>query len=1654
MRLESLLWQRRRFVRFSSAFLALCLPCLTAFQHAPAADATWAGGTGTQAWAEDTNWNPAAAPGATTGTANGDTATFNSNVAGTAITIDPSRNIKNITFGSAATGAITFGSAGANLGSALLLTSGGSFSTTLGNTATITVDAPLIIQPTSSTGAGSYTFSNNNAATSATTDTNANKIYLNGDISGGATTGTITLNFGGTAGNRSSDTSGNEVNGIISNGAAGAVAVNVATVNNQNGVWKFTNANNSYTGATTVSTGTLIFTSIANAGVNSALGAGSSIVMGSGVHLKYSGPSASTDRAISGNGSFYNTSSGTTLTLTGSVTLGFTFRGNGNFDVVSVLTGGSGVSRTDGGTVFLSNDNNSFSGNVSISDGAFRGATLFDSGVNSAFGKGSAVYLGQGSATVGRMEYTGVSTSSNRIFIMRNDSSGNTGRGVIDVTAAGQTLTLTGGVRVNNAASANVAELTFRGVGNGEFTGQIGGTASNPAASSALKVVKDGAGTWTLSGANTYGRETTVNAGILNIRNDAALGAVLSYETTPTAAAAGTTVANNATLQIQNDISVGAEQLTLSGNGFTGQSGALVNVSGTNSIAGDVILAANTTIGSDAGRLNLTSASALAGSGGSRTLTLAGAGDGSISAGLASTISNLTKNGAGLWTLGATSAHTGATTVNAGTLNLAGGISGTGLVTVNNTATLAAQGTVAGGLTLANGATLIVGNAEVAGSTGTLTVSGNLVLNNMTTLRYDLGTSSDLIVVNGALTLDGLLSVTKGAGFTTGTYKLMDYSGSITDNGLAFIANTVGYDATIAVDGANMDVNLVVTAIDGQYWDGADTAADGAVDGGSGVWTNAGNNWTNVDGSANTSWSAATPKVAFFEGAAGGTVTVQDAVAVAGLQFGKDYTLAAGGGSLQIATAATEFRVVSGVTATLEAPVTGAGGINKTGEGTLVFTAAPGGNTYTGTTQVSAGTLKLGTTNTLPVTGAMILGANTTTVGLINPAVALDLSTASQQLASLQVAVNNTTPSTVTIGAGQTLSITGSGGYKTGIASTAKAQTHVIFTGGGALVVSNASANFESGLQPSTTVIPGGDSPFDAGGNTNNSSTNLFDLSSFTANVNELRVGHGLNNTSTLTLSNTSNTITANTVNIANSANLNSGTGTLILGAGTNVISANAINIGVSKGNGIVKFASQTAGSAGAVVIGGKTGAAADITVGSSLGTGTAASPTGTLDLRGHLATVTADDLIIARRSSNGNGGTTGTVYFDGGTFTANKVEIGTMSGDGGSSGVPNAIANGQLIISGGTFTVNTGGSLTLATYANTNTYGIASGTLTISGGTFISNVDLLEGVTAGSTVTNTVSTLNLSGGTLDMTGHNIGSATETINNVNLTAGTLKDVGEVNGGAALTKTDTGTLALQGDNGFTGGITAAGGTLLVSNTPATSGSGSATGSGDVSIASGATLGGNGRITGNVALAAGSALAAGGNATTIAASAPPPGLGTDTGTLIIGGDLTVGANASLTFDLKTGGSHGLNATFDPVTNLLTGVSGTSTDGGNDRLVVQGTTSFDTSATITVTLGSGYTGGYQDTFDLVDWTGVTLPLSYYDDGDGTRSGGTADNAGYNLDLPDLTPYNSGWFWDVSQFGTTGVIAIVPEPSRAVLGFLGLAGLLLRRRRSSSVA
>jgi autotransporter-associated beta strand protein len=295
------------------------------------------------------------------------------------------------------------------------------------------------------------------------------------------------------------------------------------------------------------------------------------------------------------------------------------------------------------------------------------------------------------------------------------------------------TQTINAAVTLTSAQTWNAAtgNLVYGGnIGNGGFLLAVAGS-SNTTLSGVLSgsggLSNTGTGTVTLQGGNTYTGSTNISAGVLNIRNNTSLGTI----------AGGTTISSGATLQLQGTISVGSEPLNIRGTGASGQTGALVNVSGTNNYAGLITLAGPTTFSSLAGTLNMTNAGTITGA--TFGLTLTGAGQGSITSTIGTTTGSLTKSGTGTWTLMGVNTFTGATVVSDGTLTLApasgSALGFTSSIFVNSGATLVlgagnqikdtAPMTLAGG-TFARG-TFSEGSTNTAGvGTLSLTATSNL----------------------------------------------------------------------------------------------------------------------------------------------------------------------------------------------------------------------------------------------------------------------------------------------------------------------------------------------------------------------------------------------------------------------------------------------------------------------------------------------------------------------------------------------------------------------------------------------------------------------------------------------------------------------------------------------------------------------------------------------------------------------------------------------------------------------------------------------------------------------------------------------------------------------------------------------------------------
>jgi outer membrane autotransporter protein len=550
---------------------------------------------------------------------------------------------------------------------------------------------------------------------------------------------------------------------------------------------------------------------------------------------------------------------------------------------------------------------------------------------------------------------------------------------VSGVAGSSATVQSLSGASTGTVATGNKTLVISNGQGGGapvdpgNFGGNIAGAGS----------VEITGGKQVFSGVNTYQGGTLLNGGVLSISTDANLGTGgLAFNggtlenTASLSSSRNVTLANGGgTFQTDSSLALSG---TLSGNGGLTKTGSgTLTLTGAGTYAGPTTISAGTlAIGNG---FDSTFVSAITNNG---TLTFTDGAAfsyaGTINGG---TGSNITQNGAGAVTLsGNSAAYAGTTTVNAGKLIVNGTLGGTVNVSAG---ALGGTGTLGGNTTIGSGA-LIGRQGDV------LSFGGNLELSSNSNVDVSLGvadSSPGMFNVGGNLTLDGTLNVTDLGGFGPGLYRLFDYSGTLTNDGLQIGSVPAGVTPTnLSVQTSiASQVNLVNTGgAQLNYWDGGNAANhnNGAIDGGGGIWNSTNNNWTGSDGLVNGSW--ANGQFAIFAGQAG-TVTVQDAapgvVSVSGMQFATNGYLI-NGDAISLANAQSIIRVgtgggaiATGITATIASALTGAGGLEKTDEGTLVLS---GTNSYAGGTFVNGGTLSVSSdVNLGAAAGALTLDGGT-----------------------------------------------------------------------------------------------------------------------------------------------------------------------------------------------------------------------------------------------------------------------------------------------------------------------------------------------------------------------------------------------------------------------------------------------------------------------------------------------------------------------------------------------------------------------------------------------------------------------------------------------------------------------------------------------------
>lgn len=175
---------------------------------------------------------------------------------------------------------------------------------------------------------------------------------------------------------------------------------------------------------------------------------------------------------------------------------------------------------------------------------------------------------------------------------------------------------------------------------------------------------------------------------------------------------------------------------------------------------------------------------------------------------------SLTKIGGGAVAMGGASIDiVGNVVVKDGALQLDGKLTAqSSTLTVTNTGVLSGTGVIQRATSVVNGGALAPGSPVGVLTLTNATKTCHLTLGPDAVLTYDCGATSDRVDVYGNLTLDGTINLTNAVPIVEGTYRIFNYSGTLTDNGLAvgvFPPAYNGWSATVNTATAKQ-VNLII----------------------------------------------------------------------------------------------------------------------------------------------------------------------------------------------------------------------------------------------------------------------------------------------------------------------------------------------------------------------------------------------------------------------------------------------------------------------------------------------------------------------------------------------------------------------------------------------------------------------------------------------------------------------------------------------------------------------------------------------------------------------------------------------------------------------------------------------------------------------------
>lgn len=417
-----------------------------------------------------------------------------------------------------------------------------------------------------------------------------------------------------------------------------------------------------------------------------------------------------------------------------SLRVGGVAAGAANFNAGSSGTLGAAQVTNNGVLTLSRTDTWTFGNNVSGS-GSVRIGGPTNSSTQIVTMSGNNIYTGATTVNDGKLIVSGGNAIGNASAVTLN----NNATAILELSTNEEIGNLLGGGATGGNVAIGTNALTVNSPSGVQlFSGAISGSGS---------LVKQGAGAMTLDGTNSFSGSIQINTGAVAFRG------VNSENGEPS-------------------VSLGGSGELALGLGFVGQTATIGALSGTG------VVTAQFDTGNGTKTLRVNQATNTNFDGILRNNT-----DASVR------ILALQKIGVGRLTLGGANSYTGATTIDGGELRVNGSLANTA-VTINAGGTLGGSGTIAGTVDSLGGV------IAPGTSAGTLSINNALSLDAASILDFELDGTDMTIglgindLINGVtnLTLAGTLNVApldSFAGASLGdTWRLIDYSGSLIDNGL------------------------------------------------------------------------------------------------------------------------------------------------------------------------------------------------------------------------------------------------------------------------------------------------------------------------------------------------------------------------------------------------------------------------------------------------------------------------------------------------------------------------------------------------------------------------------------------------------------------------------------------------------------------------------------------------------------------------------------------------------------------------------------------------------------------------------------------------------------------------------------------------------